>query len=48
MKKIWFLTLALAGALSAQVAGQANAGYKTPEGRKQVAAGWPIRPATRP
>lgn len=39
MKKIWFLTLALAGALSAQVAGQANAGYKTPEGRKQVAAG---------
>lgn len=39
MKKICFLTLALAAALSAQVAGQANAGYKTPEGRKQVAAG---------
>jgi ubiquinone/menaquinone biosynthesis C-methylase UbiE len=29
--------LVLAGALSAQVAGQANAGYKTPEGRQQVA-----------
>jgi len=31
------LVLALAGTLSAQVAGQANAGYKTPEGRQQVA-----------
>lgn len=29
----------LAGALSAQVATDANAGYKTPEGRKQVAQG---------
>ena len=32
------LLLAAAATLSAQVAGQANAGYKTPEGRKQVAA----------
>jgi ubiquinone/menaquinone biosynthesis C-methylase UbiE len=39
MKKTLCLTFVLAGALSAQVAGQANAGYKTPEGRKQVAAG---------
>ena len=30
--------LALAGALSAQVAGQANSGYKTPEQRHSVAA----------
>lgn len=29
----------LAGVLSAQVAGNANAGYKTPEGRKAVAQG---------
>jgi ubiquinone/menaquinone biosynthesis C-methylase UbiE len=36
--KLTLLALLLAGALSAQVAGQANAGYKTPEGRKQVAA----------
>ena len=34
-----FAALALAGALSAQVAGQANAGYKTPEQRQNVAAG---------
>jgi ubiquinone/menaquinone biosynthesis C-methylase UbiE len=39
MKKLTLLMLALAGALAAQVAGPANAGYKTPEGRKQVAAG---------
>ena len=32
------LLLAAAATLSAQVAGPANAGYKTPEGRKQVAA----------
>lgn len=38
MKLIGFV-LAVVGAASAQVAGQANAGYKTPEGRKQVAAG---------
>jgi len=38
MKKLTLLTLAVAGALAAQVAGPANAGYKTPEGRKQVAA----------
>jgi ubiquinone/menaquinone biosynthesis C-methylase UbiE len=31
--------LALAGALSAQVASQANSGYQTPEGRKAVANG---------
>jgi ubiquinone/menaquinone biosynthesis C-methylase UbiE len=31
------LALLLAGALSAQVAGQANAGYKTPEQRQSVA-----------
>src|SRR6516164_9340571 len=31
------VVLALAGALSAQVAGQANAGYKTPEQRQNVA-----------
>jgi ubiquinone/menaquinone biosynthesis C-methylase UbiE len=37
MKLIAFV-LAFGGALAAQVAGQANAGYKTPEGRKQVAA----------
>ena len=36
--KLIAIVLALAGTLSAQVAGQANAGYKTPEGRKQVAA----------
>jgi ubiquinone/menaquinone biosynthesis C-methylase UbiE len=36
--KFAILALALAGALSAQVAGEANAGYKTPEGRQQVAA----------
>lgn len=35
--KILIPALALAGALSAQVAGEANAGYKTAEGRKQVA-----------
>ena len=31
------IALAFAGVVSAQVAGQANAGYKTAEGRKQVA-----------
>lgn len=36
--KLTLLALALAGVVSAQVAGQANAGYKTPEGRQQVAA----------
>ena len=35
--KFAIVALALAGALSAQVAGEANAGYKTPEGRQQVA-----------
>lgn len=41
MKKIAgaLFALALAAALSAQVAGQANAGYRTPEQRKNVAAG---------
>lgn len=39
MKKPILLMLILATALAAQVAGPANAGYKTPEGRKQVAAG---------
>ena len=38
MKTILSL-LALAGALSAQVAGEANSGYKTPDQRKSVAAG---------
>ena len=38
MRRILFLSALLAGALAAQVAGPANAGYKTPEGRKQVAA----------
>lgn len=33
-----FAALALTGALSAQVAGQANAGYKTPEQRQNVAS----------
>jgi ubiquinone/menaquinone biosynthesis C-methylase UbiE len=33
-----FAFLALAGALSAQVAGQANSGYKTPEQRQGVAS----------
>ena len=33
------LPLALAGALAAQVASQANSGYKTPQGRESVAAG---------
>jgi predicted methyltransferase len=33
------LVLLLAGGVSAQVAGNANAGYKTPEGRKAVAQG---------
>ena len=36
--RVAVMALAFAAALSAQVAGQANAGYKTPEGRKQVAA----------
>jgi ubiquinone/menaquinone biosynthesis C-methylase UbiE len=36
--KLTVIALALAAALAAQVAGPANAGYKTPEGRKQVAA----------
>jgi len=36
--KLTVAALAFAGIVSAQVAGQANAGYKTPEGRKQVAA----------
>jgi ubiquinone/menaquinone biosynthesis C-methylase UbiE len=36
---IVILPLALAGVLAAQVASQANSGYKTPEGRKSVAAG---------
>lgn len=46
MKRSWPLwlrstgvLLALAGALSAQVAATANSGYKTPEGRKAVAQG---------
>jgi ubiquinone/menaquinone biosynthesis C-methylase UbiE len=39
MKKLLILALAVAGGLSAQVAGAANEGYKTAEGRKQVAAG---------
>jgi ubiquinone/menaquinone biosynthesis C-methylase UbiE len=41
--------LALAGALSAQVAGQANSGYKTPEQRQGVAAtlGNPTRDDTQ-
>lgn len=34
-----FAVLALAGALSAQVAKDANSGYQTPEGRKAVAQG---------
>ncbi len=34
-----FAVLAMAGGLSAQVAGQANSGYKTPEARKSVANG---------
>jgi ubiquinone/menaquinone biosynthesis C-methylase UbiE len=38
MRGMLLLSAALAGALAAQVAGPANAGYKTPEGRKQVAA----------
>lgn len=38
MRGILFLAALLAGALAAQVAGPANAGYTTPEGRKQVAA----------
>ena len=37
MKKLTIAVLAAAGALAAQVAGPANAGYKTAEGRKQVA-----------
>jgi ubiquinone/menaquinone biosynthesis C-methylase UbiE len=36
--KLTVSVLAFAAALAAQVAGPANAGYKTPEGRKQVAA----------
>jgi ubiquinone/menaquinone biosynthesis C-methylase UbiE len=36
--KLTVIALAFAAALAAQVAGPANAGYKTPEGRKQVAA----------
>jgi ubiquinone/menaquinone biosynthesis C-methylase UbiE len=42
------LSLALAGTLAAQVAGQANSGYKTPQGRQSVAAGLgsPERDAT--
>lgn len=36
---IMILPLALAGIIAAQVASQANSGYKTPEGRKAVAAG---------
>lgn len=38
MRGMLFLSAVLLGALAAQVAGPANAGYKTPEGRKQVAA----------
>lgn len=38
MRTMLFLSAVLAGTLAAQVAGPANAGYKTPEGRKQVAA----------
>jgi ubiquinone/menaquinone biosynthesis C-methylase UbiE len=38
MRKLFLLTLLLAGALAAQVAGQANAASQTPEGRKQLAA----------
>jgi ubiquinone/menaquinone biosynthesis C-methylase UbiE len=42
------LSLALAGTLAAQVAGQANSGYQTPQGRQSVAAGLgsPERDAT--
>ena len=36
--KLIVIALAFAAALAAQVAGPANSGYKTPEGRKQVAA----------
>jgi ubiquinone/menaquinone biosynthesis C-methylase UbiE len=39
MRKLLGIAVITAAALSAQVAGQANAGYKTPEGRKSVAAG---------
>jgi ubiquinone/menaquinone biosynthesis C-methylase UbiE len=39
MRKLLGIACLAATALSAQVAGQANAGYKTPEGRKSVAAG---------
>lgn len=38
MKRSILIALAFAFAAAAQVAGPANAGYKTPEGRKQVAA----------
>jgi len=39
MRKLLGIACLAAAALSAQVAGPANAGYKTPEGRKSVAAG---------
>lgn len=38
MRGMLLVAAVVAGALAAQVAGPANAGYKTPEGRKQVAA----------
>lgn len=38
-KLLAFAALCFSAALPAQVAGPANAGYKTPEGRKSVAAG---------
>ena len=49
MKRVFVYILALAGALSAQVAQQANSTYQTPEGRKTVAQSLaaPTREATQ-